>query len=78
VAEGAPLLRAYTLTGIEGSNLSLSAMATKQFIDITKYFQNSSKRNRHFTPHILLAVVGLDWAILDENREEYSYCARQP
>ena len=33
MAEGAPLLRAYTLTGIEGSNPSLSA---KYFLGIEK------------------------------------------
>ena len=34
MAEGAPLLRAYTLTGIEGSNPSVSATGNHQLIDL--------------------------------------------
>jgi hypothetical protein len=38
VVEGAPLLRAYTLTGIEGSNPSLSAN-----MDLERDFRSLSK-----------------------------------
>ena len=50
MAEGAPLLRVYTLTRIEGSNPSLSANLKHQVIDFNRLFPLAAKTGPPISP----------------------------